>query len=270
VAVLCRKLGVTRAGYYAWLKRDKSRRTLDNEALLEQIKDVHKESRQTYGYPRVHAALKQQGITCGRHRVARIMRENGILGKKARRFKRHAHRHQRMWESKNLLLEQGEVAARNQVWVGDITFIRVGSRWNYLSVVMDLYSREIIGWAFDKNRSAELVREALLMAAQGNPDRSNLIFHSDQGSEYASRIYMDTLKKEGIQISMSRKGHCWDNAHMESFFQSLKTEMIYFNRFKTLEEATACIMDYIHFYNHKRLHSGIGYNSPAKYQRMAA
>jgi transposase InsO family protein len=198
------------------------------------------------------------------------MRENGILGKKAKRFKRHAHRHQRMWGSKNLLLEREEVTARNQVWVGDITFIRVGRQWSYLSVVMDLYSREIIGWSFAKCRSAELVRESLLMTVQSNPVEDGLIFHSDQGSEYASRIYMETLEKEGIRISMSRKGHCWDNAHMESFFQSLKTEMIYFNHFRTLEEATSYIMDYIHFYNHERLHSGIDYNMPAKYQRMAA
>lgn len=243
---------------------------MDNESLLEQIKEVHEESRQTYGYPRVHAALKQQGIVCGRHRVARIMRENGIMGKKARRFKRHAHRHQRMWDSKNLLLSREEVTARNQVWVGDITFIRVGRQWSYLSVVMDLYSREIIGWAFDKSRSAELVRESLLMAVQGNPVEDGLIFHSDQGSEYASRIYMEALAESGIRISMSRKGHCWDNAHMESFFQSLKTEMVYFNHFRTLEEATAYIMDYIHFYNYERLHSGIGYDFPARYQRMAA
>ena len=175
-----------------------------------------------------------------------------------------------MWNSKNLLLNREELTSLNQVWVGDITFIRVGKRWSYLSVVMDRYSREIIGWSFDKNRSAELVREALLMAVQSNPVEDGLIFHSDQGSEYASRVYMEALEDKGIQISMSRKGHCWDNAHMESFFQSLKTEMVYFNRFTTLEEATAYIMDYIRFYNHERLHSGIGYNSPSEYARMAA
>ena len=198
------------------------------------------------------------------------MRENGIVGKKAKRFKKHAHRHQRMWDSKNLLLGRTEPSARNQVWVGDITFIRVGKQWNYLSVVMDRYSREIIGWSFSKNRSAELVRESLLMAIADNPVSPGLIFHSDQGTEYASRLYMDTLEQKGITGSMSRKGHCWDNAHMESFFQSLKTEMVYFNHFRTLEEATAYIMDYMRFYNRERLHSGIGYESPANYDRMAA
>lgn len=198
------------------------------------------------------------------------MRENGIVGKKARRFKRHAHRHQRMWGSKNLLLGQDGPTARNQVWVGDITFIRVGKEWSYLSVVMDRYSREIIGWSFNRNRSAELVRESLLMAMTDNPVEPGLIFHSDQGTEYASRLYMDTLEQASIAGSMSRKGHCWDNAHMESFFQSLKTEMVYFNNFKTLADATAYIMDYIRFYNHERLHSGIGYTSPVNYERMVA
>lgn len=250
--------------------REKSQRLLEDEALLSQIRHIHEKSRQSYGYPRVHAALRQQGIICGRNRVARLMRENGIVGKKAKRFKKHAHRHQRMWGSKNLLLERDVPTASNQVWVGDITFIRVGKQWNYLSVVMDRYSREIIGWSFDRSRSAELVRESLLMAVMGNQITPGMIFHSDQGSEYASKLYMDTLEDEGIQGSMSRKGHCWDNAHMESFFQSLKTEMVYFNHFKTLEEATAYIMDYIRFYNHERLHSGIGYQSPSSYGRMAA
>lgn len=238
--------------------------------LLSQIREIHEKSRECYGYPRVHASLRRQGIICGRNRVARLMREHGIVGKKAKRFKKHAHRHKRMWGSKNLLLGRAEPTARNQVWVGDITFIRVGKQWNYLSVVMDRYSREIIGWSFDKNRSAELVRESLLMAIADNAVETGLIFHSDQGAEYASRLYMDTLEHEGISGSMSRKGHCWDNAHMESFFQSLKTEMVYFNHFKTLEEATAYIMDYMRFYNRERLHSGIGYKSPANYDRVAA
>ena len=261
---------MTRGGYYAWAKRETSQRVLDNEALLSEIKVIHEQSRQTYGYPRVHAALKQQGISCGRHRVARIMRLNGIIGKKARRFKQHSHRHQRMWDSQNLLLNREPVTDKNQVWVGDITFIKVNKEWNYLSVVMDLYSRKIIGWTFHKQRSAELVTESLLMAALDNPPTKNTIFHSDQGSEYASRLYMQTLEDKNIRISMSRKGHCWDNAHMESFFHSLKTEMIYFNHFKTLEEATAYIIDYIYFYNHERLHSGIGYKTPVEYERIVA
>lgn len=243
---------------------------MDDAELLREIRDVHEKSRQTYGYPRVHAALKQQGIVCGKHRVARLMRENDLMGKKARRFKKHRHRHERMWNSKNLLLNRQPVTGRNQVWVGDITFIKVAKEWSYLSVVMDLYTRKVIGWTFQKQRSSELVTESLLMAVNDNPPNPGTIVHSDQGSEYASRLYMQTLDDNHLKMSMSRKGHCWDNAHMESFFHSLKTEMIYFNHFRTLEEATAYIMDYIHFYNHERLHSGIGFQTPVEYARMAA
>ena len=243
---------------------------MENEALLAEIRVVHTKSREAYGYPRVHAELKRQGITCGKHRVARLMRENGIMGKKARRFKNHRHKHHIYDASRNLLLHREPVTATNQVWVGDITFARVGKAWSYLSVVMDLYSRKIIGWTFEKNRSAELAAESFEMAANYNHYTASTIFHSDQGSEYASKQYQDVLNGRNIQISMSRKGHCWDNAHMESFFHSLKTEMIYFNHFKTLEEATAYIIDYIHFYNHERIHSGLCYLTPVECEQMAA
>lgn len=198
------------------------------------------------------------------------MRENGIIGKKAIRFKKHAHNHHHARESQNLLLDRKQVTSRNQVWVGDITFVRVGKEWNYLSVVMDLYTRKVIGWTFEKNRSAEMVSESLIMATNNNEYSEDTIFHSDQGSEYASRLYFKTLRDRNIKISMSRKGHCWDNAYMESFFHSLKTEMIYFNNFKTLEEAIAYIIDYIDFYNHERLHSGLGYLTPDECERMVA
>lgn len=235
-----------------------------------EIKQIHQASQGRYGYPRVHAALQRQGIRCGRHRVARIMRENGIIGKKAIKFKRHCHRHHLQWESRNRLLEQGPVTGKNQVWVGDITYIRVGKAWSYLSVVMDRYTRQIIGWTFSRCTGAELVSESLRMALNEEGPESGLIFHSDQGTEYASTRYQQLLKERGIQISMSRKGHCWDNAHMESFFHTLKTEMVYFQHFHTLEEAAAYIIDYIHFYNHERLHSGLGYRTPVEQARMVA
>jgi len=268
--VLCSKLGVTSGGYYAWLKRKKSCRAVANEKLLVEIQRIHNESRCTYGYPRVHQALRQQGVVCGKHRVARLMRENGIVGKKAIRFKYHKHRHHLMKNPKNLLLNRDPVVKKNEVWVGDITFVRVNKNWNYLSAVMDLYTREIVGWSLGKTRGAALVSESLIMAANANDGTQQTIFHSDQGSDYASREFVKVLKDRKMQISMSRKGHCWDNAHMESFFHTLKTEMIYFNHFKTIEEATAYIIDYIHFYNTERLHSGLGYQSPAQFDKMAA
>ena len=241
-----------------------------NEALLAEIKQIHEDSQERYGYPRVHAALQRKGIRCGRHRVARIMRENGIIGKTAIKFKRHRHRHHLQWNSQNLLLDHGPVTQKNQVWVGDITLIRVGKDWSYLSVVMDRFTRKIIGWTFSRRTGAEFVSESLLMALNEEQPGRGLIFHSDQGTEYASNIYHRLLEERGIRLSMSRKGHCWDNAHMESFFHTLKTEMIYFQHFRTLEEATAFIIDYIHFYNHKRLHSGLDYRTPVEQARLAA
>ncbi|RRQ22629.1 IS3 family transposase [Thiohalobacter thiocyanaticus] len=262
VAALCRKLGVTRGGFYAWRNRGQCQRRVEDEALLEQIIQVHRKSQGRYGYPRVHQALRQNDILCGRNRVARLMRENGIAAKMARRFRRHRHRHHLFRDSTNLLLDREPTTGANQVWVGDITFISVDGKWSYLSTVMDRHTRQIIGWSFAKDRSAALVREALLMAVQAHAPTADTIFHSDQGCEYASKEYRRVLESFGLRVSMSRKGHCWDNAYMESFFHTLKTEMIYFQKFKTLEEATAYIIDYVRFYNSERLHSGLNYRTP--------
>ena len=184
--------------------------------------------------------------------------------------KRHSHRHELFRSSTNLLLDRGPTTAPNQVWVGDITFIRVGSKWSYLSTVMDRHSRQIIGWSFASKRSAGLVREALLMAMEGNAPTAETIFHSDQGSEYPSKEYRRVLEELDLRISMSRKGHCWDNVYMESFYHSLKTEMVYFQKFRHLTEAVAYIMDYIRFYNSDRLHSGLEYRTPNQVAAIAA
>jgi len=190
------------------------------------------------------------------------MRQNGIVAKMAKKFKRHTHKHVLFRETSNLLLGKAPETDVNQVWVGDITYIRIGQEWAYLATVMDRYSREIIGWSFSKERTAALVKEALLMAVAEKGPTAKTIFHSDQGAEYASKEYRQALLEDGLRISMSRKGHCWDNAYMESFFHTLKTEMVYFMNFKYLAEAVAYIMDYIHFYNHERIHSGLDYLTP--------
>jgi len=270
VAALCRKLGVSRSGYYAWRNREASQRRLDNVHLLQVVHQVFKESRETYGYPRIHAALKAQGIVCGRHRVARIMRENGLKARMARRFKYHRHRDWLFAKTPNLLLDQPMATAPNQVWVGDVSYIRVRKRWSYIAIVMDHYTRKILGWSFSERHDAMLTREALLMATQTSPPNKKTIFHSDQGSEYASKEYRAALETAGLRISMSRKGHCWDNAHMESFFGTLKTEMVYFQKFQQLEEAVAYIAEYIRFYNCERLHSSLGYCTPTQYEANAA
>ena len=269
MAALARKLGVSRSGYYAWREREASRRKLEDQRLLPMLREIFKVSRETYGYPRVHAALKARGIVCGRHRVARLMRENGLKARMARRFKYHRHRDYLFAGTPNLLLDQPAATAPNQVWVGDVSYIRVRGRWTYIGIVMDHYTRKIIGWSFSECHDAALVREALLMAVQTSPPDTRTIFHSDQGSEYASKEYRTVLEATGLRVSMSRKGHCWDNAHMESFFGSLKTEMVYFQKFQRLEEAVAYITDYIRFYNCERLHSSLGYRSPTEFEVMA-
>ena len=265
---MCRKLGVSRSGYYAWRDREASQRKLSDQRLLPKIVSIFRASRETYGYPRIHAALKARGIVCGRHRVARIMRENGLKARMARRFKYHRHRHEFFEGIPNLLLQHPPAKAPNQVWVGDVSYIRIRGRWAYIGIVMDHYTRKVIGWSFSERHDAALVREALLMALRTSPPHENTIFHSDQGSEYANREYRAALDEANLRISMSRKGHCWDNAYMESFFGSLKTEMVYFQKFTHLEEAVAYITDYIHFYNCERLHSSLGYRSPIEFEVM--
>ena len=263
-------MGVSRGGYYAWKKRAGSLRCEANQTLLRKIVDIHQKSRETYGYPRVFDALRQRGETCGRHRVARLMRENNVVAKMFRRFRKHSHQHHLLWEPRNLLLNRDPVTQPNEVWVCDVTYIRVGKHWNYLCTVMDLYTREIIGWHFSRKCNARLAKEAVLMALQDHQPIEGAIFHTDRGSEFANKELKALLDEHNLLISKSRKGCCWDNANMESFYHTLKTEMVYFHQFRNLVEATAHIMDYLHFYNHDRLHSSLGYRSPINYQLQAA
>lgn len=230
---------------------------------------MHDDSRETYGYPRVHKALQRKGIVCGQNRVARIMRDYGIQAKMARRFKKHSHKHHLLY-SPNLLLKRKPVTAPNEVWVCDVTYIRVGKNWNYLCTIMDLCTRKIIGWCFGTSIGAHLARETLLMALENQRPKPGAILHTDQGVEFANKIFRAELKAAGLLVSKSRKGCCWDNANMESFYHTLKTEMVYFHHFKDLIEATAYIMEYIRFYNGERLHSGLHYHTPEEIERLAA
>ena len=198
------------------------------------------------------------------------MRKNAIVAKMSKRFKPRNRDYAHYRRASNLLLTYGSTSGKNQIWVGDITYIRVGKRWSYLAVVMDLHTRKIIGWSFSARRTVDLVREALLMAVRISPPRSKTIFHSDQGIEYAANDFRELLDSFRLVSSMSRKGSCWDNAYVESFFHTLKTEMVYFHNFKKLEQALAYIMDYITYYNTKRLHSSLDYNTPNHYDRLAA
>lgn len=270
MVLLCSKLGISRSGYYAWLNRARSALSVENERLLCQIKSIHTESRDTYGSPRVHAELRKQGYLVNRKRVARLMRDNDIVSKMRRKFKPRNRYYEHYRGTGNLLLKQGATTKQNQVWVGDMTFIRVNGVWSYLAVVMDQHTRRVLGWSFARRRSTTLAEEAIEMAVRVSKPAPETIFHSDQGIEYASNSFRETLNQYGITPSMSRKGCCWDNAHMESFFHTLKTEMVYFRKFNRIEEATAYIMDYINFYNSQRIHSSLGYQTPDEYVKLAA
>lgn len=271
VTVLCQVLRVTRSGYYAWRRCPVSARAQADARLLAQITTAHQASRATYGSPRIHAQLCQQGAPCGRHRVARVMRQHGIVGKPRRTCgvtTDSAH----PWPlAANVLDRQFTPTALNQVWVSDITYIPTGEGWLYLAVVMDLASRRIVGWAMSARIDRTLVGDALQDALRRRQPRPCLLHHSDRGSQYASADYQALLTQHGVRPSMSRKGNCWDNAPMESFFHSLKGEWLHGQPCPTRADARQTIFTYIEvWYNRQRLHSTLGYRSPETYERVIA
>ena len=263
VQMMCEKYQVSRSGFYAWQGRPASSRSQGNTTLCEHIREVHKASHETYGSPRLYAALKHQGIACGRHRVARLMRELGLAGRASRLYWSNAGNHAFFQRHGNEKLGMAEPSSVNQLWVGDVTFIKTGNGWQFLAVVMDMFSRRIIGWALANHRKASLTCEALKMAIEQRKPEASLWFHSDRGIEYAALEYQALLRQYSIKPSMNRPRQCTDNAHMESFFHSFKSEWIHGNRFKGEADLKMAIKQYIEdFYNPVRLHSGIGYQSP--------
>jgi len=266
---LCKQLEVSRSGYYAWLNREESTRDKQNKQLLEVIKKGFDESRNTYGYRRIHHYLKTSGNSCGKNRVARLMRQAGLQPKTRRKFKATTNSKHKLPIHENHLQREFKPKQINQSWSSDITYVWTHEGWLYLAVIMDLYSRKIIGWAMDSRMTDNLVINALKMALFRRKIASDLLLHSDRGSQYASRNYQALLKQHGIKCSMSRKANCWDNAAMESFFRSLKVESIYHETFKTREEAKTNIFDYIEiFYNRQRSHSTLNYLSPHDYEKQ--
>ena len=267
VAVLCRVLGVSRSGYYGWRTRAECRRTSANRVLEVQIRAAHALSRDTYGSPRIHAELRAQGIRCSEKRVARVMRRAGIRAKQRRRVKCTTDSRHSLPIAANLLQRDFAATAANTKWAGDITYIDTREGWLYLAVVMDLYSRRIVGWAMQPTLARELVLDALEMALGQRQRTTTLVHHSDRGSQYASGDYQARLVAAGIRCSMSRRGNCFDNAPVESFFGTLKTELVYRQRFATRQEARRAIFEYIEiFYNRKRRHSALGYLSPVEFE----
>lgn len=270
VKMLCRLMQVSRSGFYAWRTRAESARARANRALLCEIREIHQASRGVYGSPRVWFELKARGQACGRHRVARLMREDKLRAKTQRRFRPVRYTPHQLPVAENLLARQFQVAAPDRVWVADITYLWTDEGWLYLAAVLDLFGRRLVGYSMGATMTRELVCAALRDAIGRRAPSPGLLMHTDQGSQYASHAYHALLAQHGMRQSMSRKGNCWDNAVMESFFHTLKTERTHHRRYRTRAEARADVFDYIEtFYNRRRRHSSLGYLSPAEFEARA-
>lgn len=270
VATMCRVLEVSRAGYYAWRDRKLSNRAERDIELFAAIRASHKRSRGNYGSPRIHAELAKNGTRCGRKRVARIMRRHGIVGKKRRHFRLTTDSRRAHPAAPNVVARKFDpaIVAPNSVWVGDITYIPTFEGWLYLAVVLDLHSRRVIGWAMNAMRDAAIAIDALEMAVADRQPSAGTVFHSDQGSQYTCEAFRAALARHGFVQSMSRKSNCWDNAVAESFFATLKLELVDGARFATRSAARAGIFEYIEvWYNRQRLHSTLGFTAPADFER---
>jgi putative transposase len=268
IKAMCEVLEVSRSGYYQWQSAQTSARARQTEEIKVKIARVHEASRSTYGSPRVTVVLRAQGEQIGRNRVARLMKEAGLQGRQARRYRVRttdgAHNDP---IAPNLLAEAPAPTKPDEAWVTDITYVETAEGWLYLAGVLDLYSRRLIGWAMGSSLATELPLAALRMAIRRRRPGAGLLHHSDRGCQYASADYRSMLAEHGCLASMSRRGNCYDNATMEAFWSTLKQELIYRRRFATRDEATTAIFDYIEsFYNRTRLHSALGFKSPLAYE----
>ena len=269
VTHMCRVLEVSRAGFYAWRSRAPSAAQVRREALTEQVARIHAQVKGRYGSPRVHAELVARGTPCCENTVARVMREAGIAAKTRRKFRQTTDSNHPHPVAPNVLDRDFDPAEPNASWVADVTYVPTREGWLYLAVVIDLFSRMVVGWSMAATMTSRLVVDALEMAVVRRPEGCpGLVAHSDRGSQYASEHYRRRLEEERITCSMSRRGNCWDNAPMESFFASLKKELVHGEDCATRAEATASIFEYLEaFYNRVRRHSSLGYVAPAEYER---
>lgn len=266
---MCQVLGVKRNSYYAWSSRGKSLRAREDELLLTRIKNIFEDGDRTYGSPRIQKELEKQEIYHGQKRIARLMKENQIKAKTVKKFRICSKPIENEEASPNLVNRVFKVDKPNKVWVTDITYIWARSGWLYLCVFLDLYSRKVVGWSVSRNMKAELVMDAYRKAMNfARPDKG-LIIHSDRGSQYGSTVYRNALRENEFLQSMSRRGDCWDNACMESFFHSLKIELIYHITIDGIESLKWSLFNYIDvFYNRKRLHSFLNYSSPVDFEKI--
>jgi len=269
VSVLCCVLGVSRSGFYKWCHKVREKRRKASNKLSLLVRQVHRESGGTYGTRRMAKALHAHGISCGRCRARTLMRLAGVCVKGKRRFRITTDSGHNLPVAPNLLNRKFDVSSPNRFWVGDITYVWTSEGWLYLATVMDLFSRQIVGWSLQDRMTSNLVSDALFMAICRRKPSPGLIFHSDRGSQYCSSKFQDMLKEHKVISSMSRKGNCWDNAVIESFFGSLKSERINFKNYRTRESARQDIVAWIEmFYNSKRYHSYLGYMSPREFEKM--
>jgi putative transposase len=272
ITKLCAALAVSPSGYYDWQRRrtQPGPRAQADQGLLRELRELHAQSRQTYGSPRLQVLLRRQGRSHGRNRIARLMRLAGLCGRPRRRYRpqttdsRHA-----LPIAPNRLAQALPATATNQLWVADVTYIPTGEGWLYLAGVLDLYSRQIVGWAMSQRNDTALVLAAWQMAAQHRPAPLRLLFHSDRGCPYASSAFRQALQQAGVVPSMSRAGNCYDNATMESFWSTLKWELVYRTTFDTRQQAQVELFDFIEvFYNRQRLHSALNYLCPVDFERL--
>ena len=266
---MCKVLEVSRSGYYAWRGRPPSEREMANQALYKQIKAVYNQTHGTYGSPRIYQELKKQGVPCSENRVARLMRLRGLQARQAKAYRTTTRRKKADPVAPNVLQRDFVANRPNEKWVADITYIATEEGWLYLAVALDLHSRRVVGWAMSDRMTDELTLNALRMAVQQREIAPYLIHHSDQGSQYTSGEYQQMLRDWGIEVSMNGVGTWYDNAPMESFFGTLKSEWTHHRTYRTRDEARGDLFYYIEaFYNRRRLHSSIGYMSPANYEQL--
>jgi transposase InsO family protein len=272
VKMMCRVLKVSRAGFYAWRERPLSARAQDDERLRARIKIIHRTSVETYGRPRIHAQLRRDGISVSAKRVGRLMKLDGIAVKLRRRFRVTTDSNHKHPVAPNLLNRRfaiDQIKTTDRIWAGDITYVDTQEGWLYLAVVLDLRSRRVVGWSMSQSLESTLVLDALRMALMRRQPARGVMHHSDRGSQYAGKECRKLLRDHGMVCSMSRRGDCWDNAVVESFNATIKTELLHRTKWKTREEARAAIYKYIEtWYNCKRLHSSLGYVSPMMFEEQ--